>query len=144
MTTQPPGKRKLPTSTILVLLTIFAGVALLGYVNRTHKEAVVWQTDLPQATTQATETRKKLFLYFTATWCPPCKQMRRTTWTEESVAGALSDYIPVKIDIDQSPDIARQYQIDSVPTMVVLDHGESVKSKVGYVSGAEFVEWLRK
>jgi thioredoxin 1 len=66
---------------------------------------------------------------FWAEWCGPCRQVSPVL---EEIAGEYADKITVaKVNIDENPEIARRYQIMSIPTMSVFAGGEVVKSIVG-------------
>jgi len=61
--------------------------------------------------------------YFGATWCPPCK----ITKPHLAAWQVFNPHVAVdKHDIDESPDLARQYGIQSVPTFVVECDGEAI------------------
>lgn len=84
-----------------------------------------------------------MLLYFTAEWCGPCQVMRRSVFPEQSVAAAMERYVPVKLDVDRAPDVARRYGIDSVPQFIhVNQRDEVVRSKTGLMESAEMVQWL--
>ncbi len=66
---------------------------------------------------------------FWAEWCGPCKMVAPVL---EEIAGEYGDKITIaKVNIDENPQIARQYGIMSIPTMSVFKGGEVVKSIVG-------------
>jgi thioredoxin 1 len=66
---------------------------------------------------------------FWAEWCGPCRMVSPVL---EEIAGEYSEKITVvKVNIDENPQIARDYQIMSIPTMSVFKGGQVVKSIVG-------------
>jgi thioredoxin 1 len=72
---------------------------------------------------------KTVVVDFWATWCGPCKMVSPVL---DEIAGENSEKITVaKLDIDQNPSTARDYQVMSIPTMIVFQDGKPVKQIVG-------------
>jgi thioredoxin 1 len=66
---------------------------------------------------------------FWAEWCGPCKMVAPVL---EEIAAEHADRLTIaKVNIDENPEIARRYQIMSIPTMSVFKSGEVVQSIVG-------------
>ena len=74
-------------------------------------------------------------LRFTASWCNPCKQL--STMLESADLG-----IPIEVvDIDIHDNVAVDYNIRSVPTLVLLDDGHEIGRIVGVKTINELKEW---
>ncbi|HTF55609.1 MAG TPA: thioredoxin [Pseudonocardia sp.] len=72
---------------------------------------------------------KTVVVDFWATWCGPCKMVAPVL---DEIAGENAEKITVaKLDIDQNPSTARDYQVMSIPTMIVFQDGKPVKQIVG-------------
>jgi thiol:disulfide interchange protein len=135
------------------VLLILGLVAVVAYGAMTYRSPdsslaagegpIAWMTSLDKAQKLSQSEDKPIFLYFTAEWCGPCKQMKATTLRDDRVVAAMEGYIPVMIDVDDQPSLAAAYQVRGVPTTLVLNHaGHPVKGLVGGVSASDLVEWL--
>ena len=72
---------------------------------------------------------KTVVVDFWATWCGPCKMVAPVL---DEIAGENSEKLTVaKLDIDANPEVARDYQVMSVPTMILFSGGKPVKQIVG-------------
>jgi len=67
---------------------------------------------------------------FFATWCGPCKMLAPIV---EEVASEHEDLKVVRINIDNEESIAMDYQIMSIPTLVLIKDGKEVDRVIGYV-----------
>lgn len=68
---------------------------------------------------------------FFATWCGPCKMLAPVFESLSKELGTQAKF--VKVDIDQSLEIANKYRISSVPTMIVFKDGKPVDTLVGFM-----------
>jgi thioredoxin 1 len=72
---------------------------------------------------------KTVIVDFWATWCGPCKMVAPVL---DEIAGEHADTLTVaKLDVDANPATARDYQVMSIPTMIVFQDGKMVKQIVG-------------
>jgi thioredoxin len=85
--------------------------------------------------------QKPVLVDFYAEWCGPCKMMAKVL---EEVNEDLQGRVQiVKINTEKYPDLASQYQITALPTMVVFQNGQPVKRLEGLIGSDELVDRLR-
>jgi thioredoxin 1 len=78
-------------------------------------------------------------LKFEASWCQPCKMLTKTL--EGIDADSLATI--VKVDIDEEGDLAQQFGVRGVPTMVMVDaDNKEIKRLVGMHPEAKLKEWF--
>lgn len=65
---------------------------------------------------------------FWASWCMPCKML---TPVIEELAEEAVGYKVGKVNVDEEPELARQYNVMSIPTVLVFKGGRVVKQSVG-------------
>ena len=70
-----------------------------------------------------------VLLDFWAVWCGPCKMIAPFV---EEIAAEREDIIVGKVDVDQEMDLAVQFGVTSIPTLVLIKNGEVAATMVGY------------
>ena len=79
----------------------------------------------------------KRIIRFTASWCGPCKSLAMNL--ETANLG-----LPIEVvDIDTHSDVAQEYGIRSVPTLVMLDENTEVKRLIGSKTVNQLQEWAQ-
>ena len=87
-------------------------------VNEDNFQAEVLDSKLP------------VIVDFTAVWCGPCKMLDPVV---EELGKELDGIIRIaKLDVDNNPNLAMQYQVMGVPTLMLFKNGEAVERVTGY------------
>ena len=83
-------------------------------------------------TNEVLEQTKLVLVDFWAEWCGPCKQIAPTL---EELAEKYSENLSVcKVDVDANRELALQYNVRSIPSLMIFKNGEMVDSLIGAVS----------
>lgn len=83
------------------------------------------------------EESKTVLIDFYADWCGPCKMLAPVL---EEIAKENINTKFVKINVDDAQDLAMEYNVMSIPTLVVIKNGKEVNRVVGLVSKSELME----
>lgn len=79
---------------------------------------------------------------FFATWCGPCKMLAPVFQEVGNELDGKANFY--KIDIDQSLDIARQFSVSTVPTIIIFRNGEPVERLVGFMPKENLASKIRE
>ena len=78
---------------------------------------------------------------FFATWCGPCKMLSPIL---EKFASDHPEVKVLKVDVDDFTEIAREFGVTSIPTLVLFNNGEIVDKKIGFMDYNNLVKWIIK
>ena len=76
------------------------------------------------------DAKGKVLLDFWATWCGPCRMLSPTL---DKVAAEHPDLKVGKVNVDEQPELAQQYNVMSIPTLVAFVDGEMKRQSVGLI-----------
>ena len=82
---------------------------------------VHWNAWHADAFARAGRERRPVLLSLVATWSAGCREMDRTTFADAGIAAAINEqFVPVRVDADERPDIADRYELGGLPTTAFL------------------------
>ena len=85
-------------------------------------------------------SEKKVLVDFYADWCGPCKMMSPIV---DEIAKEFSEKVKVcKLNVDEAPEIAGEYGVMSIPTLIIFENGNVIDTTVGLTSKSEIIEKL--
>ena len=98
-------------------------------INKDNFENEVKSSDVP------------VLLDFWADWCMPCKMVAPVL---EELSSEYDGKLKIgKVDVDQNQELASQYNVVSIPTLLLMKDGEVVKQQVGAVPRAQIEELIK-
>jgi thioredoxin 1 len=86
------------------------------------------------------KSKEPVVVDFWAEWCGPCRQVAPVL---EEVAGEMAGKVKiVKLNVDESPNVASKYGIQSIPTLMIFKNGEMTARQIGAAPKAKIVQWI--
>lgn len=136
---------------LFILVVFLSSLAANGYAGPSlpHKKhaSIKWGYNLDEGLANAKKESKPVMVDFMAVWCPPCKAMEDSTFSDAAVIGKSAAFVPVRIDIDKQHAVAakynglaRKYGGIGIPNILFLaPDGTALKHIVGYYSPKQLV-----
>ena len=77
---------------------------------------------------------------FYAVWCGPCKMMHPVI---EEIANNYSNLKIIKVDVDKHQELARNYSVMSIPTLILFKDGQIVEKNIGFTPSVTLESWIK-
>lgn len=88
---------------------------------------------------EVVESRKPVLIDFWAAWCGPCRMMSPVV---DEIGEERDDIVVGKVNVDEQPELAAQFQVMSIPTLVVLQDGKTINRAMGAMSKQKALQLL--
>ena len=143
----PPNRKKLLFWRSFWLLFLVVSLLYAWYSFYVPSNSIAWADNYASARQQAADSGKPIILYFTATWCVPCRIMKRQVWADEQVTASVNaEFVPVAIDVNNPENAAvlKRYNVSGTPVTIVTDpEGNALRWRAGGIGKSEFLKLLR-
>lgn len=132
---------------LATVLTVMAcaptGLTQKTSVKPTNGTNIALSRDLSGTLTRARITGKPTIVVFSAVWCPQCKAFEASVLTSPEVRVLVDDFYWVLVNIDRQASVARNYDIDVVPQILLLDaNGRLWKRLINVATEQRFRHYL--
>jgi thioredoxin 1 len=102
----------------------------------------VHEVDSAEFKTLAIDSGSPVVVDFWAAWCGPCRMMAPIF--EDAAAELEGKVTFVKVDVDQHPELAAQYRVQAIPTLVMLSGGEEKARFMGVLPKERLLESIEQ
>ncbi len=86
------------------------------------------------------ENEGKVIVDFYADWCGPCKMMSPVI---DKIAEEVENIKVCKLNVDDAQDIAEEYEVMSIPTIMIFSNGEIIEKFIGLTSKQEIMDAIK-
>jgi thioredoxin 1 len=97
---------------------------------------------------QAKDENKLVFVDVYATWCGPCKKLKKYTFSDDEVGQYFNaNFVNIALDAEKGEgiNIANRYEVNAYPTVLILNSdGELIAKKTGYQNSADLMSFGKR
>ncbi len=142
-------------SILFSVTLILSGIISYSFYSKNEKSVNYSETGIQftsisfeEALKLAKKEKKNIFLDAYASWCGPCKMLKKNIFTQKEVGDFYnSNFVNMAIDMEQGegPKLAQKYKVQAYPTLLFINHkGEVVGSALGYHQADEIIALGKK
>jgi thiol:disulfide interchange protein len=145
-------KNQLFKSGILALcITMLSGLYALkasAQQKNTAQEIKFSPQSYKQVLAKAKASHKQVFVDAYATWCSPCKELRKTTFKDAKASAYFNkNFINFSIDVEKGEGVqlAKTWQVEGLPTLLIVDeNGKVLANHTGFVDGSGLLQFAQE
>jgi thioredoxin 1 len=149
------NKLQMKKSILFSITLILSGIISYSFYSKNENSVTYSDTGIQftsisfeEALKLAKKEKKNIFLDAYASWCGPCKMLKKNIFTQKEVGDFYnSNFINMAIDMEQGegPQLAQKYKVQAYPTLLFINHkGEVIGSALGYHQADEILALGKK
>jgi thioredoxin-related protein len=135
--------------TAFIITAFLLTFTLLSFTKNNDNEGINFFTgNFQEALMKANDENKLVFLDIHASWCGPCKKLKKSTFKNEEVGTYFNNnYISIAIDGEtkEGIELVKKYNIKGYPTLIIIDkNGKLLTQNVGFIKPQIMIDWGKK